>query len=76
MTYLRNFNILGHIISADGVQPNTKKIKVILNLPKLTNILTLQSFFGLVAFVKKFIIDCSELIEPLTSLLKKNVPLK
>ena len=61
---------LGHIISADEVQPDPEKIKVIVDLPRPTNILTLQSFLGLIAFVQKFIPNCSELIAPLTALLK------
>ena len=33
-------------------------------------------FLGIVAFVRKFIPNCSKLIAPLTALLKKNAPYK
>ena len=64
---------MGHIISASGIKPNPEKIKAIVELPRPTNILGLQSFLGLVAFVRKFIPNCSKLIAPLTALLKKGV---
>jgi hypothetical protein len=64
---------VGHIISASGIKPDPEKIKAIVELPRPTNILGLQSFLGLVAFVRKFIPNCSKLIAPLTALLKKGV---
>lgn len=45
---------LGHIISANRVQPNPKKIKAIVDLLRLTNILTLLLLLGLVAFVQNW----------------------
>ena len=74
--YEKSLTFLGHIISASGIKPNPEKIKAIVELPRPTNILGLQSFLGLVAFVRKFIPNCSKLIAPLTALLKKGVKFK
>ena len=65
----KSLTFLGHIISASGIKPNHEKIKAIVKLSCPTNILRLQSFLGLVAFVVKFIPNCSKLIAPLTALL-------
>lgn len=67
---------LGHIIRASGIKPNPEKIKAIVEFPRPTNIFGLQSFLGLVAFVRKFIANCSKLIAPLTALLKKGVKIE
>ena len=71
--YEKSLKFLRHIISTRGIKPDPEKIKAIVELPRPTNILGLQSFLGLVAFVRKFIPNCSELIAPLTALLKKGV---
>ena len=71
--FKRSLVFFSHIISADRVQPNPKKIKAIVDLLRPTNILTLQSFIVLVTFVQKFILNYSELISLLTALLRKNV---
>ena len=47
-----------------------------MELSRLTNITGLQFFLGLVAFVRKFIPNCSKLIAPLTALIEKGVKFK
>ena len=74
--YEKSLTFLGHIISASGIKPNPEKIKAIVELPRPTKLLGLQTFLGLVAFVRKFIPNCSNLIAPLTALLKKGVKFK
>ena len=69
--YEKSLTFLGHIISASGIKPNPEKIKAIKELPRPTSILRLQTFLGLVAFVRKFIPNCSKLIAPLMALLKR-----
>ena len=64
---------LGHVVSANRIKPDPEKFKSIVELSRPTNIAGLQSFLGLVAFVRKFIPNCSKLIAPLTALLKKGV---
>ena len=69
----KSLTFLGHVISANGIKPDPEKIKSIVELSRPTNIAGLQSFLGLVAFVRKFIPNCSKLIAPLTALLMKGV---
>ena len=60
---------LGHVISANRIKPDPEKIKFIVELSRPTKIAGLQLFLGLVAFVRKFILNCSKLVAPLTALL-------
>ena len=64
---------LGHVISAQGIAPDTAKVEAVNNLPRPTDIKQLQSFLGLVAYIRKFIPQCSELTAPLSHLLQKGV---
>ena len=74
--YEKSLTFLGHFLSARGIKPDPEKIKAIVELPRPTNILGLQSILGLVVFVRKFIPNCSKLIALLTALLKKGVKFK
>ena len=71
--YEKSLTFFGHVISPNGIKPDPEKIKSIVELSRPTNIAGLQSFLGLVAFVRKFIPNFSKLIAPLTALLKKGV---
>lgn len=53
---------------------NPDRVSVILSLPPLAHKKGLQSFLGRINFVRRFIIDITNLLKPLTSMLKKNVP--
>ncbi len=61
---------LGHIVSADGVAPDPKKIDAVTTWPMPTNLKTLQSFLGFCDYYSRFIQSYSEIVRPLTELTK------
>ena len=64
---------LGHIIGHDGIKPDPCKIVAVQNFPKPTNQSEIQSFLGLANYYRKFIQNFSKIVQPITSLLKKNI---
>lgn len=65
---------LGFRLSANGVSPESDKIKAIEGFPVPKNVRDIRSFVGLVNYYRQFIKDFSKLSRPLTRLTKKNVP--
>ncbi|CAI7779250.1 unnamed protein product [Closterium sp. NIES-53] len=64
---------LGRIISTRGVEIDPKKIATIQAWHAPTNLTDLQSFWGFVNYVRRFIPDMAKLTPPLTDLLRKGV---
>jgi hypothetical protein len=58
-------NILGHIISRDGIHIDPERIKPISQLPLPHNKKAMQSFFGRINFVRKFTPYFTEMVKPL-----------
>ena len=69
-------NYLGHIVSANGIAADPKKLEVVKNFPIPTNIKELRSFLGLTNYYRKFCKGYSQTAEPLINLTKKDVPFK
>nr|XP_012152955.1 PREDICTED: uncharacterized protein LOC105664165 [Megachile rotundata] len=65
---------LGHIVTADGVKPNPKKLEAIENfkIPKTPT--HVKSFLGLTGYYRKFIRNFSKIAKPLIDLTKKDTP--
>lgn len=66
-------NLLGHIVSIEGIKPENFKIFAIQNWPKPTNAKDVKSFLGLYEFYRRFIEDFANISEPLTDLFLKNI---
>jgi len=66
--------VLGHVISARGIEVDKAKIEVIEWLPPPALVKGVQSFLGHAGFYRRFIKDFSKIIKPLTQLLAKDVP--
>jgi len=63
--------VLGHKISAKGIEVDQAKIKVIEKLPPPVNVKGVRSFLGHAGFYRHFIKDFSKISKPLCNLLLK-----
>ncbi|KAK8670108.1 hypothetical protein V6N13_104869 [Hibiscus sabdariffa] len=66
--------VLGHKISARGIEVDRAKIDVISKLPPPTNIKGIRSFLGHAGFYRRFIENFSKITKPLCSLLEQGKP--
>jgi len=66
--------VLGHVISARGMEVDKAKIEVIARLPPSTSVKGVRSFLGHAGFCRRFIEDFSKIAKPLTQLLAKDAP--
>ena len=66
--------VLGHWISARGIEVDRAKIEAIEKLPPPSSVKGIRSFLGHVGFYRRFIKDSSEIAKPLTDLLVQGIP--
>lgn len=69
------FKFLGHILSADGVQPDPDKVKAVIAMRGPSNTGEVRSFLGLLHQLGKYIPSVAEIDKPLRNLLSKNYQL-
>ena len=65
--------VLGHFISANGIQVYPSKMKAIKNIPTPGTQKEVRSFLGHAGYYRRFIENFSKLASPLFSLLMKDV---
>ena len=63
----------GHVLSADGVKPDSKKVEAIIAMPTPANREDLQRFLGVVTYLPKFIPNMSQKSASLRQLLQKDI---
>src|SRR3954467_12524171 len=66
--------VLGHKISARGIEVDKAKIEAIERMPYPKDIKGIRSFLGQAGFYRSFIKDFSKISRPLTNLLQKDIP--
>ena len=73
---LKEGKLLGHIVSAEGVKIDPKRVEAIqkLSLPRSKK--DIQSFLGTINFIRRFIENFAELTKHITCMLKKNSEIK
>lgn len=71
---LTSVQYLGHIIDEVGVRPVPSKVESIVDTEAPKDEKKLRSYLGMLGFYRKFIPKFSEVVKPLTNLLKKDTP--
>src|SRR5580698_2282554 len=66
--------VLGHIISAKGIEVDSAKIEIIAKLPSPKCVKDVRSFLGHAGFYRRFIKDFSAISRPMCHLLSKDAP--
>ncbi|GJP61835.1 hypothetical protein CLOP_g18959 [Closterium sp. NIES-67] len=73
---LEKVQFLGHMVSAQGVHVNPKKIEAVRTWKTSENVKELQQFLGFANYYNRFVPQYAKIATPLTNLLKKNTPYK
>ncbi|GJP48243.1 hypothetical protein CLOM_g7544 [Closterium sp. NIES-68] len=73
---LEKVQFLGHLVSAQGVHVDPKKIEAVRTWKTPENVKELQQFLGFANYYNRFVPQYAKLAAPLTNLLKKNTPYK
>ena len=70
---MESVEFLGHVISAEGVLPNKKKVEAVLATPTPKDVSQVRSFLGLMNYYGRFLPNLSSVLAPLYRLLHKAV---
>ena len=70
---LRLMACLGHIISSEGIEVNTKKTEVVKNWLRPLTPTDIRNILGLSGYYKRFVYDFSSIASRLTTLTQKSV---
>ncbi|GJP49509.1 hypothetical protein CLOM_g8708, partial [Closterium sp. NIES-68] len=73
---LEKVQFLGHMVSAQGVHVDPKKIEAVRRWKTPENVKELQQFLGFANYYNRFVPQYEKIAAPLTNLLKKNTPYK
>ena len=74
--FKRHIQYLGHLISADSIQPLPEKLKSIAKMPAPKNPKEVKQFLGLVGYYRKFVPRFADISRVLTHLTKKDIEFK
>ena len=71
--HVKTIDFLGYIVTAgEGIKMNPEKIKAVTDWKEPKTLKQVQSFLGFANFYRRFILNYSKIIRPLTKLLSKN----
>jgi hypothetical protein len=73
---LKEGKLLGHIVSADGVKIDPKRVEAIKNLSLPRSKKDIQSFLGTINFVRRFMVNFAEFTKHITAMLRKDSEVK
>ena len=67
----KSLKYLGHVVTDEGIRTDPDKIRAIQEIPAPTTIRALRRFLGICSWYRRFIEGFSQMVKPLTDLLKK-----
>ncbi|KAL7298432.1 hypothetical protein TKK_0008222 [Trichogramma kaykai] len=67
----RSVSYLGHILSENGLQVDSKKIEAVVNFPRPKTLKNVRQFIGLAGYYRRFIDKFASIAKPLFKLLQK-----
>jgi hypothetical protein len=68
----KKLEFLGHVVSAQGISTDPRKVEVIQNWPIPRCVKDVRSFLGMAGYYRKFVAQFGIISKPLTALLKKD----
>ena len=68
---LTQIGFLGHVVSGDGISMDPNKTKAVMDWLRLTTVIEIRSFMGLVGYCRRFIKGFARLSSPVTKLRRK-----
>ena len=74
--FKKHIQYLGHLISAEGIQPLPEKLESIAKMPAPKNPKEVKQFLGLVRYYRKFVPRFADILRVLTHLTKKDIEFK
>ena len=72
---LTSGKLLGHIVSKRGIEVDSEKIRVILDMPASRNEKEIRGFLGRLQYINRFVVKLTDICEPIFCLLRKNQPI-
>jgi hypothetical protein len=68
----KEVQFMGHMISNKGLQPDSSKVKAVLQMPKPEDVTGVRRVIGFVNYLSKFMPQLSDMCEPLRKLTQKD----
>ena len=65
---------MGYMVSERGIEVDSYKIRVILDMPALRTEIEIRGFLGRLQYISRFIARLTDICEPIFLLLRKSQP--